>query len=230
MIIPITKSVITNRNNNIGLHKLNKNKIGKIREEELAMIGETLQVIADQLNAFFKLRFDTEEDKVSLNSVVSPDGNIDIDNYDKVLVTLVNVQQEKLTRNFKSYKSHQNNQFSGKKPAVTIHLFIAVCCLFSENNYQQALTFLSSVIEFFQNKYAFTRSNTPSLNNRIEKITFEIENFTSQEVSHLWGVIGTKYVPSIIYKVSVINYTGGDIDRVIPGTSKADTNSNPLSR
>ncbi|MTI89282.1 MAG: DUF4255 domain-containing protein [Balneolaceae bacterium] len=191
------------------------------------MIGDTLKLIADQLNTFFKFRFDTEENKVVLDSVVSPDGQI-VDNTDKVVVTLVNVQQEKLTRNFNSYKSHSNNSFTKAKPTVTLNLFVAISCLFSDKNYQQSLTFLSAVVSFFQNKYAFTHDNTPELSNQVGKLTFEMENFSPQEIGHLWGVIGSKYVPSVIYKVSVFNYFGDDIDQVIPGTSQPETDDKPI--
>lgn len=194
------------------------------------MIGETLQLVADELNAYFKLKFDTTQDKVVLDSVVSPDGTIESDNLDKVLVTLVNINQEKLTRNYGAYKSHGGTQFSKAKPAVTLNIYFAVSCLFTEPNYTQALAFLSAVIQFFQNKYAFTKDNTPQLDRSIGKIIFEIENFNSQEVSHIWGVLGAKYVPSVIYKMSVINYTSSDVDRVIPAATHTQPDNNPVSR
>ncbi|SMO48578.1 DUF4255 domain-containing protein [Gracilimonas mengyeensis] len=189
------------------------------------MIGDTLHLIADQLNTFFKFRFNTDEDKVVLDSIVSVDGQVEARNLDKVVLTLVNLQQEKLTRNYHSYKAHDGNKFSKKKPAVTLNLYIVVSCLYSEHNYQQALTFLSAVVQFFQNKYAFTHANTPALNHDIGKLIFEIENFSPQEIGHLWGIIGNKYVPSVVYKVSVFNYTGGDIEQIIPGTTQPETNN-----
>lgn len=194
------------------------------------MIGETLQLVADELNAYFKLKFDTSEDKVSLDSVVSPEGTIESDNFNKVLVSLVNIHQEKLTRNYGSYKSQGINQFSKSKPAVTLHIYFAVSCLFNEHTYTQALTFLSAVIQFFQNKYAFTRDNTPQLDKNIGKIIFEIENYSSQDISHIWGIIGAKYVPSVIYKMSVINYTSDDVNSIIPAASSSNTDNNPVSR
>lgn len=193
------------------------------------MIGDTLQLIADQLNTFFKFRFDTEEDKVVLDTIVNPDGQVEVSNLNKVVITLINIQQEKLTRNYNSYKSHANNEFSKAKPVVTINLFVAISCLFSEHNYSQALTFLSAVINFFQNKYAFTHENTPLLNQSIGKLIFEMENFSAQEMSHLWGVIGSKYVPSVVYKVSVFNYTGSEIDHIIPATIKPESDNKPVS-
>ncbi len=75
-----------------------------------------------------------------------------------------------------------------------------------------SVKFLSATLSFFQSNCVFTHSNTPDLNRNIEKLTFEIVNQDLQNQSHLWGTLGGKYLPSILYKVRMVTIQEGNFE------------------
>ena len=83
---------------------------------------------------------------------------------------------------------------------------------------KEALKFLSAAISFFQHKKVFTPVDTPSLDSSIDKVIFEIVNLDYKDLSSVFGTLGAKYMPSVMYKMRMVtieedgmDYTAGAI-------------------
>lgn len=161
------------------------------------MIHEVVPVIAAELNDFLESQFDTGEDKVIISNLVNQDGSVAIQDENKVVVSIINIERD------------GNNQRSfaklGSNPSVNINIYILFSAYFNSSNYLEALKFISGVIAFFQSKNVFTPSNTPMLNNDIHQIVAEMVNIDFKELSNLWGALGGKYLPSVVYRFRSIN-------------------------
>lgn len=164
------------------------------------MIQNVIPIIGSQLNEYLKNSFGEMEDRVVVTSVGNNSGasSIEIDN--KIMITLINVEEEKLIRNT-GY-----NQFGGTNPSIYINLYVLFAANFPENNYREGLRFLSAVIYFFQGQHTFNPQNTPSLPSEVEKITVEIINLEFPVLSNIWSMLGGKYLPSIVYKFRMLNF------------------------
>ena len=164
------------------------------------MIQNVIPIIGSQLNEYLKNSFGEIEDRVVVTSVANSSGasSIEIDN--KIMITLINVEEEKLIRNT-GY-----NQFGGTNPSIYINLYVLFAANFPENNYREGLRFLSAVIYFFQGQHTFNPQNTPSLPSEVEKITVEIINLEFAVLSNIWSMLGGKYLPSIVYKFRMLNF------------------------
>jgi Pvc16 N-terminal domain len=100
-----------------------------------------------------------------------------------------------------------------------VHLYLYL--LFSANNpvYSTALTQLSRVIEFFQGQNVFTIRNSPDLAGVSLsadalaglRIVLELQSLTFEQVNYLWGSLGGKQVPFVLYRARLIALTAGDI-------------------
>lgn len=165
------------------------------------MIYYALTAVAEKLNAYFRNRFALGQDKVIISGIVNQDGSIAITDPDKVVLTLVNLQQETVGR----INIPNNN------PSININLFVLFSVYFNENNYAEGLKFLSAVISFFQANNVLNHQNTPDLDENIDKLVFEMVNQDFQNLSYLWGVLGGKYLPSVLYKVRMITFQEGNI-------------------
>lgn len=185
------------------------------------MIYEALKIIQDELNIYLKnTPLDNQNGEVSLLSAsedVAVLGNIsridDASNSSlesKVVITLVNVEEEKILKNNPHYKSINNTTFKSN-PVVYLNCYV----LFTANfgiadsqgitiGYDDSLRYLSAVVAFFQKKYVFDRQNTPNLDNRVEKLIVDIHTLNFEYLNHLWGILGGKYLPSVLYKVRLI--------------------------
>ena len=164
------------------------------------MIQNVIPIIGSQLNEYLKNSFGETEDRVVVTSVANNSGasSIEIDN--KIMITLINVEEEKLIRNT-GY-----NQFGGSNPSIYINLYVLFAANFPQNNYREGLRFLSAVIYFFQGQHTFNPQNTPSLPAEVEKITVEIINLEFAVLSNIWSMLGGKYLPSIVYKFRMLNF------------------------
>jgi hypothetical protein len=58
------------------------------------------------------------------------------------------------------------------------------------------------VISFFQRNPIFTQTEIPTLPNfGLDKILFDLHSTGFEELNQLWGIMGGKYIPSVIYKM-----------------------------
>jgi hypothetical protein len=113
----------------------------------------------------------------------------------KVCVFVQNIEEEKLLKN----TSFQAN--AGMAPPMFINIYVVIAANFPEPNYKEALRYISMVIEFFQGKPLFDRSNSPELPPSVDKVSLEFYNQSIQDLNNLWSLIGAKYIPSVVYKV-----------------------------
>jgi hypothetical protein len=164
------------------------------------MIQNVLPIIGSQLNEYLKTSFGEMDDRVIVTSIGNSSGASTIDSENKITITLINVEEEKLIRNT-GY-----NQFSGSNPSIYINLYVIFAANFPENNYREGLRFLSAVIYFFQGQHTFNPQNTPSLPAEVDKITVEIINLEFPVLSNIWSMLGGKYLPSIVYKFRMLNF------------------------
>ena len=165
------------------------------------MIYAAISAIADAVNANITNRFSLMEDKLIVSNLVNLDGSNAITEPDKIILTLANLQQETITN--KSKVSTGNN--------ISINLFLLFSVCFEEGNYLEGLRYLSSIVSFFQVNRSLTHANTPDLDPDIEKLSFEMVNQDLQNMSYLWGNMGGKYLPSVLYKVRMLTFKDDNI-------------------
>ena len=55
-------------------------------------------------------------------------------------------------------------------------------------------------------KPVFTHSNTPALDNKIDKLSFEMMDLSMDALSNLWSSLGAKCMPSVVYKMRMLTF------------------------
>ena len=173
------------------------------------MIHRVFEYLTEELNSYFKGKFNYTEDIVYASALVALDGSVDIPSENKLVTTLVNVEQD-TTRGSPGLKNQVGNDSFNKEyfPAISLNLYMLVSAYYNKKNYLEALKFLSETIAFFQRKPVFDRSNSPGLDAQIDKLTLEIVNINTHDLSNLWGMLGSHYLPSILYKIRTITIDG----------------------
>src|SRR3546814_13166058 len=70
------------------------------------------------------------------------------------------------------------------------------------SEYGVALLRITQVICFFQRSSVFTPVEVPELGPLdVKKLIFELYSTNFTELNQLWGILGGKYVPSVVYKM-----------------------------
>ncbi|WP_340198816.1 DUF4255 domain-containing protein [Ascidiimonas sp. W6] len=185
------------------------------------MIDKAFVFIQNFLNQQIKMLYGIDEDRVVAESLVNPDGSTSDAVMNKVVVSLVNIEHE-TTVNTHQYVSGASNDYGKVPNTVFLNLYLLVAANYESGNYQEALKMLSSVIGIFQSNTYFVKSKNPDMPPLLDKLTFEIYNLPINELSHIWGGLGAKYVPSIIYKVRMIAVQENKITREVPGVGGLD--------
>lgn len=181
------------------------------------MINDALAFLCYELNAYFKLFFNIKEDRVIVSSPLNVQGSANEQNTNKVIITLVRIEQETINRNIASNRVYNqgasanngqaNDAAAYMSPPLNLNLHLLFSTSFSD--YSETLKFISYTISFFQAKNVFNHQNAPLLSKRIEKLILELENTNYQDSSFLWGMLGSKYTPSVMYKMRMLTIQEG---------------------
>ncbi len=169
------------------------------------MIFEALELMRAELQAYVQPFSATM--RVELGSVASVAGS----QQDSILVSLINIEEESALRNVPPpYQRNAVGAFERRQPPVFLNLYVLICANYSDNTtYQSALQWLSRVVQCFQQKSLFNVANTPNTVNLPAEaanlqVTTEIYSLTFEKLNQLWGTLGGKQVPSVVYKVRVV--------------------------
>lgn len=183
------------------------------------MINEAIGQVATELNETLRKSFNLDEDIVVVSNIVESDGSLPLQASNKVAISLINIERETFSKSAGGLGSGFSRTAVGHEP-VYLNLYFMVTVCFSGNNYSESMKFLSSSIAFFQRRPVFDHSNTPDMDYRIEKLVLDLENLSIQELSNLWGVLGGKYYPSVLYRARMVAIDPGDIqDQAVTITS-----------
>lgn len=144
----------------------------------------------------------TNEEVVSISPVVKYNGDVAIP--DKSLgLSLVNIEEERVMKSQKCVSVDANGMVSHFNPEINLNLFLLITANF--NDYDTGLKFLSGAIRFFQSKSVFTPDNTPGLDPVVKKLIVELHSLSFEQQNHLWGSLGAKFMPSVLYKVRMLS-------------------------
>lgn len=176
-------------------------------ERLCVMISKAMNIIATDINQFLKNRYNLNEDPVVISNLTGIDGSIAVDGENKIVLTIVNIEQENTIQKQGNTSFDMKTSFKYMAP-VYINLFVLMSAYFQNTNYYESLKMLSASLSFFQQKPIFNAQNTPGFDDNLDKITIEIVNLNTNELSNLWGQLGGKYLPSILYKLRMIKFDG----------------------
>ena len=174
------------------------------------MIFEVLKILSQQVETYIDSTTEGSGPSVLMENVAMLESQVEGDTSmsDKILLSLINIKEESTLKNFPN-KAISGNTVQTKNPIINLNLYI----LFSANraSYEIALRDISHIIQFFQGKKIFTQANTIYKRQHNDfknidnfKFTVELYTPTFEELNYIWGSLGGKQLPSVLYKLSLI--------------------------
>lgn len=172
------------------------------------MIYETLQILKEQLD---KHLIDEGLGKIVVleNIALWESGSSDSTKVEgKVVLTLLKMEEETTLRNTLNYKI-RNGKTEYKNSPVNLNLYMLISA--NCETYDKSLRSISKTIQFFQGKKVFTSANTiynrdnPS-SDVLDSFKFIVELFTPgfEELNHVWGTLGGRQLPAVIYRIQLV--------------------------
>jgi len=170
------------------------------------MLEESLSFIVDKVNEYIALQAAGDSTRVELNALVDQKGDVQVGD-DKVACTLVSLEEERIS---KAQYVHevQNGVTTKKNPPLKFNLYV----LFAANpkistantNYGEGLKLISHIIAYFQGNNYFTKTNAPEIPDGIEKLIMEVYSMPIEQQNYMWGALGAKYLPSVLYRMRLV--------------------------
>lgn len=185
------------------------------------MIHIALTQIRDLLNEHFKNEFSISENKVILSNMIKADGSVAQNVDGKIVFFMVSIDEEAALKNSlnRNYGSERGS-FSVKNPALHLNMQLLFCANFDGKIYIEGLSFLSSLIRFFQiNKKIDVDLGAGSGGGR-SSLSFELCKLDYAQLSHVWSAIGSKLMPSVIYKVGLLVLNDTPISKIVPAVTE----------
>jgi hypothetical protein len=138
----------------------------------------------------------------------------DANTTDKLLISLVNIEEESAFKNQTHATKLSNGLVRYANPPVYLNLYVLFACNFDQQ-YENALRYLSHCIRFFQGKRVFNLANSPGFAPPAEaypdvldlQLVLDLYTMTFEQINHLWGSLGGRQLPFVMYKVRLVQIT-----------------------
>lgn len=172
------------------------------------MIEQVLSFLSTQLDTYLRFKHDIADGTpfIQLANVAWNDTETAAaganNNPSNAFITLVNIEEDRISKSPENYV-RQDNSTIYKSPRIYLNLYI----LFSVNlsSYSESLKRLSYIIQYFQYQSVFTPLNSPGLPDGVEKLILDLNTLSFQDLNNLWGILGSRYLPSVMYKLRLIS-------------------------
>ena len=171
------------------------------------MINDVINILTNELNSYLHPKTGIEN-LVVQESLVTQSGSLSPNINSKVVLSVVNMEEDRISRSLDIRRKQVNGSIDRTKQEIRFNLYILLAAHFpssnSSNIYNVGLKALSGVVSFFQSKNVFTQKNTAGLPDAIDKLLVEHYSLSFEQQNHLWGALGAKYLPSVMYKIRLI--------------------------
>jgi len=125
---------------------------------------------------------------------------------DKVYLSLINIEEEKVLKNQNYYRrvNPDDDFLSVVNPEIKLNLYILLSAQFKAINYVEALKQISYVITIFQGKNVFNQSDLTGDAKVLETLIVDLYSQTIEQNNGLWQAMGSNPVPAVLYKVRLL--------------------------
>lgn len=179
------------------------------------MVFEALELIRSELEAYIKPLANLTTVKLgNIGAVAGTQANA-------VMIGLVNIEEESALKNTSPYQRNAiTGNFDIQHPPVFMNLYVLISANYSGiDDYETAVKMLSRIVQCFQRKNQFTIANTPSatsLNDSgpaapaidpramLMRVVVDFYSLSFEKLNQLWGTLGGKQVPSVLYKIRIV--------------------------
>lgn len=143
---------------------------------------------------------------------------------ENIVITLVNIEEESALKNQSSVKRPFIKNAVYQNPPIYLNLYVLFTCNFSGDHYQLALRRLSYIIQFVQSRNSFSAASSVAASTldlsqvgvSDLEFTLELYTLTFEQINHLWGSLGGRQVPFVMFKMRLVAITDRSTLREVP--------------
>ncbi len=212
------------------------------------MISHALTIVINEMNKHFTDTYGSADPQIGLGNLaegfVTGGGNGGVPR-DMLYLSIVNIKEEQSLKNVPNY-ARNDAALKVTYENAPVFLNFLVLMTATHTDYTNALSVLSRAIRFFQFKNVLTQDNVDPASittssvpiNPLDqlvsfKLIFDLYSPSLEEINHLWGTLGGKQYPFVLYmlrmldlKFRAVQHEGGLVTEVINDFFQKDATSN----
>jgi hypothetical protein len=166
-----------------------------------------------------------DEDKVVLNGVISTDGSIPEINKNKIIVSIINIEQETTKQYNQTYDKQSDGTFVKVNPTQYYNVDLMLTANFDV--YDESLKFIDCILLFFQENAILDSTVYAQIPEGIKKLEFFSDKIDYSTMHNLWSALGAKYQPSLIYRMRLISVQSDQIGGINKGIEGGTITATP---
>jgi hypothetical protein len=173
------------------------------------MFYNAFKLLETQLGTYIESIEGSREEVIMYNvSQVDSPSAADKDLKDKIMLSLVNLEEEATLKNGNHF-TRNSFDLRYKNPPVYLNLYVLITAHYED--YTDSLERLSNVVQFFQGKNTFSLKDSP-VEELLKKqsayedllIYMDLFSLSFEQLNHLWGSLGGKQYPFLLYKMRLV--------------------------
>lgn len=166
------------------------------------MIKNALVFTKNTLDEYLRNQFGLQETIVVLNHLVDQEGATPLKNQNKMVISLINLEEETTRQYSGRYYTTTDQRFQATCPPLRFNMDVLFTASFED--YEESLKFLTATVTYIQGNGSFNHDTHPRMPQGLQKLNFDIESLSYSETHDLWISMGAKYQPSVIYKARLV--------------------------
>lgn len=186
------------------------------------LVYQVFDFLKNELNSHFRNSRRWNENKVVISGLGNKSGTT-AESSNTLSLSLIQISQEPTLKN---YNPNTKNGLTFQKQSRPLTFHIDFILSANTLQYEESLKLLSEAILYFQSNSAFNHTQNSTLFDQIERLSISVLDLGFNELSNVWSMMGSHYLPSIIYRCRTITINSGQITEVTPGVSAGGLNSN----
>jgi hypothetical protein len=180
-----------------------------------SLIYDTLLLVANEINAF--LDPGNPQKPLSLGNIsMYGDGDEAAALKDKLILSIVNIEEDRIAKTPDNF-IRQGMTTVYRNPPLHFNITLIFA---ATHTYEKALPLLEGIIRFFQVKNVFEKNNTTGLDAEVNKVVFDLVSMNLEQIHQLWTSLGGKYIPSVIFKMRMMQIDEKNIQAQMPAITE----------
>jgi hypothetical protein len=182
----------------------------------IEMIDDVLLFLKSQLNGYLHRKSGWDPAESQEDKVVFVDGeNLDPVSFKlgAVSLLLINIEEENTLRSPDRYsRLAPDGTRHATQPEIRLNLYVLFVARYKQ--YEDALRYLSLIIQYFQNNRLFNHHSAPELPETFEQLVVELITLPFSEQNEVWNSLRMTYHPSVLYKVKMVVFRDDEAEAV----------------
>lgn len=177
------------------------------------MIDLALGLVVQRLNSHLTARYGVSDELVSIAPLVDAEGKPTADARNRLVIFLTNIAQDSTPR--AAAGSRGSVQMMQAQP-IHLDIYFMLASAYDAETYSEGLKLISSALTYFQANPVMTPRNTPDMPQGLSQLSLDIANLKVEEMGQMWGNLGGRYVPSVMFKMRSVMIDAGAVSEVVP--------------